>query len=156
MVYVLDTSSLIVLGHYFPNQFRSFWKNLNALADVSRLISVSEVWKELDNHNTRRHLTDWLAARRGLFSPPSTAEMIFVSQIFAVSNFQSLVRKKNILEGSPVADPWVIASAAVRDGCVVTEEMERPNTVRIPTVCRHFNVECTTLEGLMSREGWEY
>lgn len=156
MVDVLDTSSFIVLGHYFPNQFPSFWTNLNALADVGRLISVSEVWKELDNHNTRRHLTEWLAARRTLFSTPSTAEMTFVAQIFSVSDFQSLVRKKNILEGSLVADPWVIASAAVRGGCVVTEEMERPNTVRIPTVCRHFNVECTTLEGLMSREEWQY
>jgi hypothetical protein len=82
--------------------------------------------------------------------------MSFVAQIFAVPSFQALIKRKNILEGSPVADPWVIASAALRGGCVVTEETEKLNSVRIPSVCKHFNIECTTLEGLMGREGWQY
>jgi hypothetical protein len=67
-----------------------------------------------------------------------------------------LVKKKSILEGSPVADPWIIARAATQRGCVVSEEGDPANAVRIPTVCRHFNVQCVTLEGMMEREGWQY
>jgi hypothetical protein len=156
MVYVLDTISFIVLGHYFPDRFPSFWAQLNALADAERLISVSEVWKELDNRSTRPHLMAWLKSRKALFRKPSPSEMDFVARIFAVPGFEALVKRKAILEGSLVADPWVIASAAVHNGCVVTEETEKPGRVSIPTVCKHFDVPCTTLEGMMAREGWTY
>lgn len=155
-MYVMDTSSFIVMGHYFPERFPSFWVDLSTLADQSLLASVSEVWKELDNRSTRSHLTNWIETRKALFTAPSPEEMLYVRQIFAVPSFQSLVRRKSILEGSPVADPWVIARAAILNGCVVTEEADREDTVRIPAVCRHFDVECTTLEGMMGREGWQY
>jgi hypothetical protein len=156
MVYVLDTSPFIVIGHYFPDRFPSFWVHLNALADAGRLVSVSEVWKELDRGPTREHLVAWLKSRKALFRKPSAAEMEFVARIFAVPGFQALVKRKAILEGSPVADPWVIASAAVQSGCVVTEESEKPGRVDIPSVCRHFEVECIALVGMMTREGWTY
>jgi hypothetical protein len=155
-VYVIDTSSFIVMGHYFPERFPSFWVHLNTLADQNRMLSVSEVWKELENRSTRPHLANWLATRRALFSPPTPEEMVFVRSIFAVPRFQCLVKKKSILEGSPVADPWIIARAATRKACVVSEEGDPANAIRIPTVCRHFNVECLTLEGMMEREGWQY
>jgi hypothetical protein len=155
-VYVMDTSSFIVMGHFFPERFPSFWLQLNNLADQNLLVSVSEVWKELENRSTRSHLASWVDSRRALFTEPSSAEMEFVREIFAVPSFQSLVRRKSILEGSPVADPWVIARAAILTGCVVTEEADREDAVRIPAVCRHFDVECTTLEGMMQREGWQY
>lgn len=156
MVYVVDTSSFIVMGHFFPERFPSFWAHLNKLADESGLISVREVRKELDNQSTREHLAKWVDERKEIFYGPEPAEMAFVAGIFQIVQFQSLVKKKAILEGSPVADPWVIAAAAVRSGCVVTEESERPNSIRIPNVCRHFDIECTNLEGLMLREQWRY
>jgi hypothetical protein len=156
MVYVFDTSAFIVLGHYFPGRFPSFWLHLNALVDGRRLLSVSEVLKELDNHLTRVHLADWVKSRPGLFVPPSTDEMAFVSKIFSVPSFQALVKEKDRLRGAPVADPFVIARAAVAGGCVVTEEQEREGAVRIPTVCQHFAVDCLDIEGLMAREGWSY
>ena len=155
-MYVMDTSSFIVMGHFFPERFPSFWLQLNNLADQNLLVSVSEVWKELENRSTRSHLASWVNSRKALFTEPSPAEMEFVREIFAVSSFQSLVRRKSILEGSPVADPWVIARAAILTGCVVTEEADREDAVRIPAVCRHFDVDCTTLEGMMQREGWQY
>jgi len=44
----MDTSSFIVMGHFFPERFPSFWLQLNNLADQNLLVSVSEVWKELE------------------------------------------------------------------------------------------------------------
>jgi hypothetical protein len=156
MVYVLDTSPFIVLGHYFPDRFPSFWVQLNELADAGRLTSVSEVAKELDNQTTRGHLTAWIAKHKALFPAPTAEEMTFVARIFAVPAFQALISQKKRLEGTPVADPFVIARAAVLKGCVVTEESTTTPAVRIPAVCSHFKVKCTNLEGLMAAEGWLY
>lgn len=144
------------MGHYFPDRFPSFWAHIDGLVAADRMVSASEVWKELDNSSTRQHLTLWLKANAALFATPTSREMAFVAEIFKVSEFQALVREKNRLEGSPVADPFVIARAGVESGCVVTEEVERPGAVRIPTVCAHFSVDCVNLEGLMQREGWRY
>ena len=57
-----------------------------------------------------------------------------------------------------MADPFIIAKAGVslEESCVVTEEADRPNAVRIPNVCEYFNIECINLEQLMEREGWQF
>ncbi len=156
MLYVLDSNSFIVLSHYFPNRFPTFWSNLNAHVRDGHVISVREVKKELSRGGDRSHLEKWINDNRAIFLTPSKGEMDFVAQIFAVPRFLELVRSKQILKGMPVADPFVIAAAKARGGCVVTEETEKPNSARIPNVCSHFGVDCTSLEGFMEREGWSF
>lgn len=155
-MYVFDSSSLMVLENYYPDRFPTFWEHLTALAAANRLQSVSEVWKELDRQNTRDFLLDWVKARQGLFTTPTQAETTFVAEIFAVTMFQALVKPKNRLKGSPVADPWVIARAAHLGASVVTEESTDPKLVRIPAVCSHFKIPCTNVQGVMAQEGWKY
>ena len=87
---------------------------------------------------------------------PSSEEMEFVRELFSVPEFQHLLKQRQVLTGGPAADPFVIASAQVRSGCVVTEETLRDNAVRIPSVCEYFGIDCTNLEGLMEREGWTF
>lgn len=156
MVYILDTCSFIVLGHYFPERFPSLWQRLGELVSDGRLVSVREVRRELSTQATKPHLIDWIGANRTIFLVPSTEESEFVQAIFSTAHFRQLVRRKSILTGSPVADPFVIASAKVRNGCVVTEETDTANAVRIPSICRHFGIRCTNLEGMMEREGWRF
>lgn len=156
MIYVLDTNSFIVLSHYFPDRFPSFWKQLDACVAGGRIVSVKEVRKELDSDAAKPHLTSWLKENRHIFLVPSEQELEFVAEIFKVPRFQDLVRRRQRLRATPVADPFVIASAKVRGGCVVTEESKKPNAARIPNACEHFGVDCTNLEGLMEREGWRY
>ena len=79
-----------------------------------------------------------------------------MAQILAVRHFQSLINEKARMSGSPVADPFVVASAMTRRGVVVTEERKPENGARIPNVCEHFGVACVNLEGLMEREGWTF
>jgi len=83
-------------------------------------------------------------------------ETLFVSKIFSVRHFQYLVGQKQTLKGTPVADPFLIASAKVRKGCVVTGEKKKPNAAKIPNVCEYFGIDCTNLEGFMEREGWSF
>jgi len=156
VLYVLDTNSFLVLKNYYPERFPSFWEHLTALAASGRLQSVSEVWKELDRDKTRPFLVKWLEDHKSLFPTPTAAETAYVAGIFAVPAFQALVKFKNRLEGSPVADPWVIARAAQLQATVVTEESADPKVTRIPAVCAHFKVPCLNFEGVMAQEGWKY
>ena len=87
---------------------------------------------------------------------PSAAETQFVRQIFLVPHFQNLVNEKNRLAGYPCADPFIIALAKTINGCVVTEEKEKPNAPKIPNVCDHFGVPFTNLQGFMEREKWTF
>ena len=50
----------------------------------------------------------------------------------------------------------IIAATKIKDGCVITEEALKPNAPKIPTVCQHFSIDCTNVQGLMEREGWQF
>lgn len=156
MAYVFDTNSFIVIGHYYPQQFPSFWNKFDQAVEIGKIISVREVFRELDQDASVPHLSDWIKQHRNIFTTPNAAAMQFVSTIFSVPHFQALVSEKNRLAGRPCADPFIIAWAKVINGCVVTEEKERPNAPKIPNVCQHFGVDCTNLQGFMEREDWSF
>ncbi|MDI6752342.1 MAG: DUF4411 family protein, partial [bacterium] len=65
------------------------------------------------------------------------------------------MRKQERLQGKPVADPFVIAKAKILNGCVITQELKKPNAATIPNVCEYFNTSgrYKSVEGLV-RENW--
>ena len=92
-----------------------------------------------------------------MFVTPTAAELEVVGDIFRVNHFQAMIRRKERLEGKPVADPFVIARAkCLENGSVVTTEKHTPHAAKIPNVCEHFEVEWTDLEGFMEREQWRF
>jgi hypothetical protein len=93
---------------------------------------------------------------REVFLQPSLEEMQFISQIFAVAHFRALIRRRETLEGTPVADPFLIAKAKIDNRLLVTQEILKPNAAKIPNVCEYFGVQYTNLEGFMEREGWQF
>ena len=158
-VYVFDTSSFSQLfGSYYRSVFPTLWALFDEMVKTDRLVSVREVMNEIErNPGTRLGtLTEWCALHRELFTTPGPEEQRYVADIFRHSHFQQLVRQKELLRGTPVADPFVVAKAWEIGGCVVTEEADRPNAARIPNVCAHFGVDYTNLEGFMEREGWQF
>lgn len=89
MVYVFDTSSIIVLSHYFPDRFPTFWTNFESSVEDGRVVSVREVLKELAS--PRKWLMDWVHAHKEMFLLPGDQETDFVAKIFQVPHFQMLV-----------------------------------------------------------------
>jgi len=153
---VFDTSSFIVLENYYPDTFPTFWEHLDGLVASGGLLSVSEVYKELQNQLTADFLLDWVDRHKGIFATPSSDEMDAVADIFRIPHFQQLISAKQRVRGAPVADPWVVARGRVVGCCVVTEEALKPNAAKIPNVCQHFGVDCTNLQGALRRQGWRY
>ena len=156
-MYVFDNNSLRVLCEsYYPARFPTLWERFNKLISEGSATSVREVLREIERWSPGRRLVQWAKDHKEFFPAPTSEELDFVNRIFGVRHFQGLIRKKTILEGRPVADPFVIARAKVAKGVVVTQEPFKENAPQIPNVCQHFGVEYVDLEGFMEGEGWQF
>jgi hypothetical protein len=156
VLYVFDSSSFIHIGYFLPDRFPTFWRQFDALVMNEQVVSVREAWSELDTESAMPHLFSWLEKNKEIFATASADEALVVAEIFKVPRFLELIKQRNLSRGMPVADPFLVAAAKVLGGCLVTEEREKPNAAKIPNVCKHFNVDCTNVEGFMTREGMRY
>jgi hypothetical protein len=156
-MYVFDTSSLIVLfTNFYEARFPSLWEKFDSLISEGKIVSVREVFNETASSYAETRLVKWIKDHRVLFTEPTVEELQFVSEIFKVRHFQAMIRRKEILNGKPVADPFVIARAMVENRIVVTQEQLKETAAKIPNVCEHFKIKYTDLEGFMERERWSF
>ncbi len=154
-LYVFDTCSIRVLGNYYPQRFPSFWENFDRAIEAGLVVSTREVYRELQVQASG-WLLDWIKEHRDLFRTPGQREQEFVAEIFRVPHFRTLVGQEQLLKGNPVADPFVIAAAKVQGGCVVTQEVNKPNAAKIPNICNHFGIPCCNMEGFLEQNGWTF
>lgn len=113
--YVIDSNSLIHLGGFFPSRFPSLWSHIEKLVIEGRLISVKECRQEIESYGKNDPIKLWAKSHSGIFLPATTAESEFVGTIFSVPHFSQLISATAILKGKPVADPFLIASAKIRN-----------------------------------------
>ncbi len=99
---------------------------------------------------------DWANDHRNLFPTPTAEEGAFVGRIFSVPHFLQVIEQRKLLKGGKNADPFIIARATVLEATVVSMESEPRNGAKIPNICRHFGIDCVTLEGFMERENWQF
>jgi len=154
--YLFDSSSIRVLNNYYAERFPSFWQRFDEAVADGRVLSVREVYHELGFQLSGKWIWSWIELHKHMFLQPTGAEAAFVGEIFAVPHFQAIVGELQRLKGRPVADPFVIASARVRSGCVVTEEANKPNAAKIPNVCEHFGIDWTNVEGFLHHVDWTF
>ena len=165
MSYVFDTSSIRSLQHFYPRVFKSIWDGLDDLVAQNELISTREVYNELERQAVSDEVLKWAKNHKAMFSTPTGAELLFVAEIFKIRHFQGLIGAQQRLKGTPVADPFVIACARIKQATVVTEEgwqrggkplALKPNAAKIPNVCAHFKISCIDLEEFMHQQGWMF
>ena len=155
MIYVFDSGPMIVLfQNYYPNRFPTLWDSFDNLVSNASIVSVREVYNELVDREDR--LSEWAKSHKVFYSIPTVPELDFVKDIFSVAHFQAMIRKKERLQGKPVADPFVIAKAKIMEACVVTQEKIKENAAQIPNVCEHFKGSWINLEGFMEKEDWKF
>lgn len=156
MIYVFDTSSIRSLQHFYPGIFRSVWTGMDELVKEGQIISVRESWNELERQNISDDLKAWVKKNKRIFLTPSIEELQMVRDILSNSLFRSLIGEKQRLRGDPVADPFVIALAKVREATVVTEERFKKGAAKIPNVCAHYKIRSMNLETFMLEQGWSF
>jgi predicted nucleic acid-binding protein len=155
-MYVVDTNVFISLGLYYPKRFPTIWNRISSLADSGKLLSVREVRREIETNCSSEHVLNWVDQYRHIFKIPTNEECRIVSEIFQKAQYIGFVKRSNILKGMPVADPFIIAAAKLRNFYVVTQESNKPKGARIPTACKDFGVGCIDLERFLEREKLEY
>lgn len=121
--YVFDSNTFINLfRHYYENRFPTLWVNFHDLVTEERIVSIKEVKIELQTYYTTDRLKKWIKENDEIFKQPDDSESRFIKEIFKVERFRRIIERKKILNGKPVADPFVIAKAKVLGISVVTEE----------------------------------
>ena len=156
MSYVFDTGPLSALfRNYYRRPFKTLWERFDALVADGSIVSVREAYRELEDSPDASCMA-WAKAHQHLFTVPAAAEAAFIARIYGVAHFQQNIEQQKLLKGGRHADAFVIAKAAVEGWAVVTTEKFKPNAVKIPNICRHFNVNCLSLEEFMDEEGWEF
>lgn len=153
-MYVFDSNSLIALSNFYPSRFPTLWNKIDNYVLSHRIISVREAWKEVTNTSDRNDFDTWINNNKAIFKVASAQEAKFVAEILQTKNFKDIIRKKQLLTGMPVADPFIIASARINNFTVITEESYRQNSAKIPNICRHFQIPYLNLQGFMEQENW--
>lgn len=144
------------MSKIYISRFPSFWKKMDEYVNEGKIISVKEAYKEVTNGADEDDFLAWIKDHRAIFKPPDNKEAQFVAEIFKTKNFRDSIRKRELLKGTPVADPFIIASAKIRNGTVVTEERYKLNSAKIPTVCEYFGIKVINFETFMTLEKWSF
>ncbi len=155
MIYVFDSNSFSEMSPYFPDIFPAFWAKFELALANGEILSTREVLLELTD-GPQNHILEWCNNNKSIFEVPNNAELEFVNKIFSINHFRQLISNKSILRGTPVADPFVIARAAILSGTVVSEESYKPNASKIPNLCQHFGIRCIKLGDFLRENGWAF
>ncbi|NOZ51674.1 MAG: DUF4411 family protein [Gammaproteobacteria bacterium] len=155
MSYVFDTSAFVVLfENYYRGVFKTLWDHFDEMVNVGEIVSTREVKREIEDQTDK--LTAWMKDHSDVFDTPTAEEGVFVGQIYQVRLFQDGIEQKKILKGGKNADPFVIAKAKITNKTVVTLEREKPNSAKIPNICKKFGIKCLDLESFMKAEDWNF
>lgn len=147
-VYVIDTCSLLALTETYPKDvFPGVWDKVDEMIDDGVLISCDDVLEELASKDD--DVLAWAKARSHIFK--ELDDPIQVSAIEILQTHANLVDVKN---NKSSADPFLVATARVYGGTVVTEEnfSGGPEKSKIPDVCRDYEIDCIDLLDMLRRE----
>lgn len=149
--YCIDTSALIDLWrrHYAPDVFKSVWEKIEHLIYNQELISPIEVLKELSKRDDE--LLNWIKKKdiRKMFKVLDNEQTEWVYEI--MRRFPPLV---DTLASTPIADPFVVALALSKGYSVITSETTKKGKVKIPDVCRAYNIKCLKLLEFFREKKW--
>lgn len=155
MKYVFDTGPFVILfKNFYRSTFVTLWENFDALIEMGEIVSTREVFREIEGQED--DLLAWAKTNKAVFTTPTAEEGAFVTRIYAIDHFRANIEQKKLIRGGNLADPFVIAKAAVSRVPVVTVEKLRPNAAKIPNICQYFDVPCLSLEEFMQQEGWQF
>lgn len=144
-IYVVDTCVMREMLFHFRREIPAFdrmWDKVDQMIESGEIVFVKESYSELERQCTSAENLKWLKSQKKYFTAPSNEECEIVAQIYAQRNFQNNVAKKNILNGQPVADAFLVARAKYigENAVVVSREALKPNAAKIPNMCAALNV----------------
>lgn len=136
--YVIDACSLIDAAHSYNMSKKSFsyiWEKLGSEIDSGNLLSSSEIYDELKD----KDLIGWAKQYKHGFVPLTKVIQEKTTEI--LERFPELIKMRSIKNSN--GDPFLIATALVYNGIVVTNEGLKANG--IPAICSSLGIKYMNL-----------
>lgn len=164
-MFLLDSNIFIssYRTFYAPSFCYGFWQVLDILYDNHRWCSLDMVYKELTRNSESEksdHVCKWAESRQSYFRTFDANEEL--GKINDYLDNQAVNKKFNPLQVEKFlngADPFIIAYAMKHELTLVTQETPEPDfkyedpnnkiKIKIPNVCRNFNVRYRMLWDFM-------
>ncbi len=137
-VYVIDACALIDAAKNYnmsKNTFSSIWDKLNEMIETGELISSTEIFDELKDDDLKK----WANLYKKAFLPLSPAIQNKAKEV--LKDYPNLIKIRSTSNSN--GDPFLIATALVNNGCIVTNEKpgdEKQKDYHIPNVCVGMNI----------------
>ena len=137
-IYVIDACALIDAARNYNMSKKSFshiWAALDDLIQNGELISSTEIMDELKDDD----LKAWAKQHKECFLPLTRDVQVKTTEV--LSQFPTLIKIRST--GNSNADPFLIATAVLQGGTIVTNEKLGDNKTqdyKIPNVCQALNI----------------
>lgn len=163
--FLVDSNSFITpyRQYYAFDLIPAYWEELTKHIDAGRMILLDMVKDEIDKG--KDDLSDWIDKQTG-FVICNHVEPSIISKYQEVLQYVQncgLYKEQALQTWAPayIADPWLIAAAAVNDYTIITAEVpssslspKTPNkSAKIPDVARAFGVKSNNLYYMMRTLG---
>ena len=155
--FVLDTNVFVSAknDYYAFDICPSFWDKLIDAFQNGDIVSIDRVYDEILQRNDE--LTDWARNEASAMFVPSTDQAVAT----AYSQMLNWVQQNDFTPAAKAefldaADGWLAAYASVHNATVVTLETFDANIkrrVKLPNVCRQFDVEFINTFEMLRRLG---
>ena len=145
--YAIDACSLINAAKNYSlkkTTFSPIWEKIKDMINSGNLVSTVEVREELKDDD----LVEWSKRNDSLFLP--LTEEIQKKTTSILRDFPTMIKMKS--SGNSNADPFLIATAALEDAIIVSDERlgsESTGDYRIPNVCKKYGIKCITLNDFL-------
>ena len=148
-IYVIDACALIDAAKEYNMSKKTFspiWEAFDELIRNGQLITSIEIQDELKDDD----LIIWLKEHKEFFVP-LTKEI--QEQVFDVlKKYPTLIKMKSSSNSN--GDPFLVATAIVNNGCIVTNERsgdEKTGDFHIPNVCKGFDIPFMDLHSFIDK-----
>lgn len=152
MIYCFDASAWIDcwVRWYPQTTFPSLWNNFDELINNGQIVTPAMIADELALKSDG--MVAWLKQRDHCIHDPDERVQIEVRKI--MGRFRNFVE----MRGKSGGDPWVVATALVVKGVVVTGERRSgaADKPRIPNVCDALNLQSMSTIEFICHHGWKF
>jgi len=147
ITYIIDACALIDAAQHYNMSKKSFahiWETLDRLLANGELISCSEIMDELKDEDLKK----WAKKRKEFFLPLTKELQEKTTEV--LSQFPNLIKIRSTSNSN--ADPFLIATALMKNGSIITNEKlgdESTKDYKIPNVCQALGVPYMNLHSFL-------
>lgn len=131
--------------------FPSLWEKLDQYISSEKIIIIDQIKEECINRNNE--LKDWFGNYNSKILETLKDTEILIETKRIMNQFSNII---DPLSPRDQADPYIVATANIKDLTVVTEEAFKHSKINIPYICQQLDIECIKVKDFYKQENWRF